>query len=238
MTEDPKTTTWSRGLHTDQDAPHERAHSGRLQTTTWMERLLYILYPSLLSLSVFSVPVLSVSHLAILLGVGAGVFYTSSTNGSTTERITQRRVALFLVILLNIYLISLADGWAGPVLSGRRLVRLGSLMGLSLFGLWVIRLARRGGFRIIRSPVDLAVLLLLLLTSAGFLGLSVLLRINGLPLQVKSDLLWIVLSAALLYYVLADFFHSESAIKRTLRLSLFPVAALCVLAPISFWLTW
>jgi hypothetical protein len=118
MSEYPKSATWSRGLQTDQDAPHEGAHSGRLQATTWMERLLYILYPSLLSLSVFSVPVISVSHLAILLGVGAGVFYTSSTNGSTTERITQRRVALFLVILLNIYLISLADGWAGAVLSG------------------------------------------------------------------------------------------------------------------------
>ncbi len=238
MTEDPKTATWSRGLHADQDAPYGRAHSGHLQPATWMERLLLILYPSLLSLSMFSVPVLSASHFGILLGVGAVVLYTSSTNGSTTERITQRRVALFLVILLNIYLISLADGWASPVLSGQRLVRLGSLMGLAHFALWVIRLASRGGFRIIRSPVDVAVLLLLLLTSAGFLGLTVLLRINGLPLQVKSDLLWIVLSAALLYYMLADFFHTELAIKQTLRLSLFPVAAVCVLAPVSFWLTW
>jgi hypothetical protein len=236
MTEDPKTASWSRGLDIDQNTPDQRVRSGRVRTTSWMDRLLVVLYPSLLSLSVFSVPVLSGSHLAILLGVGAGVFYTSSTNGSTTERITQRRVALFLVILLNIYLISLADG-SSPVLSGRTLVRLGSLMGFALFALWVIRLARRGRFRIIRSPVDVAVLLLLLLTSVGFLGLSVLLRINGLPIQVKSDLLWIVLSAALLYYMLSDFLHTESAINRTLRLSLFPVAAVCVLAPISFWLT-
>ena len=215
----------------------QRVTSEPVAISPWMDRVLAAFSLSLLSLSVFSAPMVTRSQMAILIVIGAGVLYISSTNGRTAERITQRRVALFLVLLLNVYLIRLADGWAGKVLYGYTPTEVGGLIGLAVFVLWCVRTIRLNEFKIVRSMVDAAVLFLFFLTTTGFLGLAVMLHLNGLSPQVKSDPLWVVLCAALLYFIFADLFESELAIRRTLRLSLFPMAAVCLLAPLAFWLT-
>jgi hypothetical protein len=235
MKQRPVPNSWFRLANLYERVTGQRVRSGQSGRDTRMDAALLILSLSVLSLSVFSGPLITASRLVVLLAVGAGVLFTASTNGSTPERIGLRRVALFLVVLLNVYLISLTDALSGHVLLGYRLMELGGLLGLAVFGLWVIRAVQMRAFTLIRSPIDLAVLLLCLLTAAGFLGLTLLLHLTGLHVEVKLDLLRVVLLATLLFYILGDLLQTELAVKRTLRLSLFPLIAVGLVGTFSSW---
>jgi hypothetical protein len=209
--------------------------SGRIGIATWMDTPLLILSMSLLGLSVFSGPLVSAYHLGIFLTIGAGALYATSTGGTAPERIGQQRLALFLVVLMNIYLINFTHAWPASLLYGRTPVELASLIALTVFGLWGIRVIRLRAFKFIRTPLDLAVLVLCLVTLTCFIGLHVLLSLSDHPFPVKHDMLWIVLLATLLHYVLGDLLYSESVISHTLLLLLFPLAV-AVLGTIALWL--
>jgi hypothetical protein len=206
----------------------------RSSARTWVDNPLLIVCFCLLSLSVFS-SLTSLSHLVLLLAVSGGVLYVSYLNGSSLERTHERQVALFLVVLVNVYLISLTKGGSGRCFFGLTVIEAASLMGITAFALWLIRMARLKTFTIIRSSVDVAMLLLLLLTSLFFIILYVLIDLNGLTMRLEFDLLWVVLVTSLLSYVLRDLLGSQSSIKRALRILLLPLVTVCLWFAISLW---
>jgi hypothetical protein len=165
------------------------------------------------------------------------VLYVSYLNGSRLERTHERQVALFLVVLVNVYLISLTKEGSGRYFFGLTVIEAASLMGITAFALWLIRIARLKTFTIIRSSVDVAMLLLLLLTSVFFLTLYVLIDLNGLAMRLESDLLWVVLVTSLLSYVLRDLLVFPSSIKRALRILLLPLVTVCLWFAVSVWRT-
>jgi hypothetical protein len=230
-------TTISQPRHrtADRGVPSPKNGSGQIAITTWMNTPLLILSLSLLSMSVFSGPLVSAYHLGILLMIGAGALYATSSNGTATERIELQRLVLFLVVLMNIYFINLTDGWPTSLLYGRTPVELASLIALTVFALCGFRIIHLRAFKFIHAPLDLAVLVLCLVTSACFLGLHVLLSLSSQPLPVKYDLLWVVLVATLLHYVFGNLLQSEAVINRTLQLLLFPLAV-AVMGTIALWL--
>jgi len=206
---------------------------GSVGITAWMDPLLVTLSLGLLTLSIFSGPRLSGSSIAVLLALSALGVYTIRANGSTTERVRRQRLLLFVVILVNAHLVSLSN----PVLVWRlTVIQVQALLAVLGFALLLIRSARVGTFQLIRSPLDLTVLVLFLLVSFLFVGLYGLLRLNALPLSVKPDLLWIILVATLLYYILGSVLDTDAAIKQGLSLALIPLVSVCVSSSLSFWL--
>ena len=218
-------TIWSRYRGGDERVPAQTIRSDRLGIVARIDTSVLVLSVGLLSLSVFSGPLLSARDLVIILGVAAGILYTTSTNGVTAERVGERRLVLFLAILLNVHLVSLTHGGAGRLLYGKGLMQVGNAMALVLLALWVLRLLWLRSFRVIHSALDVAVMLLLFLTSACFLGLSLLLRLNGVPSPLRPDLLWVVLLSSFLYYSLRDALSTEAATKSALQLLLLPMGA-------------
>jgi hypothetical protein len=222
----------------DEPVPAQTIYSEEVGIATWIHTAVLMLSVSLLSLSVFAGPLLSAGDLVIILGVAAAMFYATSTNGITADRVGDRRLALFLAVLLNVHLISLTNSGAGQVLYGKSLMQAGNVMALVLLALWVTRRVLLKSFRVVHSPLDVAVMLLLLLTAACFLGLYLLLRLNGVPWPFRPGVLWVVMLSVLLYYCLRDVLPTEAATKRTLQLLLLPMGAACVAWVIATGLRW
>ncbi len=238
MSQETTNAIGSRYRRVGQPVPAQTIGSDKLGIAARIDTSVLVLSVGLLSLSVFAGPLLTARDLVIILGAATGILYTTSTNGVTAERVGDRRLVLFLAILLNVHLISLTNGGAGRALYGRGLMQVGNAMALALLALWVLRLVWLRRFRVIHSALDVAVMLLFLLTSACFLGLSLLLRLNGVPSPLRPDLLWVVLLATFLYYSLRDALSTEAATKSTLKLLLLPMGAACLSWLIAPWLTW
>jgi hypothetical protein len=198
----------------------------------WLNGLQLVLAVSLLGLSVFSSPPRPLNVLLVFIAIGASAIYIVSINGVT--RSNRRRVGLFLVVLLDLDVIT-SSGGSHTLLYGWTLREWGSIIALGSAALWAIRRLRLRSFGLVRAPVDVAVLLLWVVTSISFAAVQMGTRPGGPSSHTSLDLFWIVSVATLLHFVLADVLCSATAIKRTLLILLLPPLA-AYLGTLALWL--
>lgn len=213
-----------RGVLTEREGVASGSSSTwRHGVTRWMDAPLLILSGSILGLAALAGPFVSTQDAVVAMAIGAVALRSGSIHAHTAEATNERRCALFLVVLLNVYLISLTENVDLLSAYGWRLMDLADALALGIFVLGAIRSIRLRRVRFVRTSVDRAVFVLFLLTCASFLGLHVLLSLNGLP-AVRTDLLEVVFVAAVVYFVLGDVLETDAALARALRLALIPLA--------------
>src|SRR5262249_11976427 len=131
----------------------------------WLNGLQMVLAVSLLGLSVFASPPHPMSVLLVFLAIGTSAIYLVSIKAAA--RSSRRRVALFLVVLLDLDIVASAAG-GHILLHGWTLRDWGTILGLASAAVWAIRRLRLRSFGLMRGPVDVAVFLMWVVTSISF----------------------------------------------------------------------
>jgi len=236
-TVEPNETTtsqpWRRSAEPDASTVPDAAVAGEGLKRTgldWLNGLQLVLGVSLLGLSVFASPPHPLNVLLVFLAIGTSAIYLVSVRAVT--RSSRRRVALLLVILLDLDVIASSAG-GHVVLYGWTLREWGTILALASAAVWTIRRLRLRSFGLERGPVDVAVLMMWVVTSSSFAAVQIGTRPGSA--SVSLDLFWIVSVATLLHFVLADVLCTAPAIKRTVLILLMPTLAAC-LGTLALWL--
>src|SRR5215831_5553302 len=155
----------------------------------WLNGLQLVLAVSLLGLSVFASPPHPLNVLLVFIVIGAGAIYLVSIKA--VARSSRRRVALFLVVLLDLDIIVSAAG-GHILLHGWTLREWGTILGLASAAVWAIRRIRLRSFGLMRGSVDVAVFLMWVVTSISFAVVQIGSWLGGASIQMSLDLFWIV----------------------------------------------
>ena len=191
---------------------------------------LSVLSLMLLSLSIFAAARLSLQYEVTVTGLMAGIFYLNLAPGRTRERMTQRAMMLFLVILTDVYLISFAHNDHTGILWGATATQATTILTTLCFGLWVLRAVSRWSLATDAPILDLAIGILCGLSLIAYLRFLFLTHNTGATLEPARHLTWVVVVSSIIYRIVADVGRPPSKRAVLLRLAPLPLMISCGLA--------
>jgi hypothetical protein len=215
--------------------PQLETRVGQRNLSTAADIPSYVLSLVLLGLSIFSVPRLAGQRSLILAGLAAVGLYLSLGRGRTRRHATRRGVALYTVILTNVYFITFSRYDHSALLLGATPMAFASLLALLSAAIWLGRLAILRSLPADAPTLDLTVLTLAVFSVIAYLRASALHGQYGVPLEPRAHLTWVIIISTLVYGIMNDLSRSAIA-ARVLRTAPFPLLISCSIATVWRWL--
>ena len=197
------------------------------------DRPLYLASLSLLLFSFLSVKRLSAHPSLIVGGLGAALYFFNVPTDQRREWVLRRRMMLFTVLLISVYLITFSRNSSGAVFAG---MEAASWLALTVLGFWLARLTVVRSLPREAPAMDLAVLALAAVSLIDYARVGILHQYYSGPIEPERHLTWVVVVSALLYYVLVDLARTRVSSNYRLHEAAYPLLVSCCIAALWAWL--